>query len=350
MKQDSRHSIRKICAFILYVVCIVFVISFAVNSIKSINDTENNGISIGGYWPVIVVTGSMLPEIQINSINICKTATIDELEVGNIVVYKYNDMLITHRVIEITSNSSGEKILHTKGDANESPDSLDITADMVKGQVVATWNGIAPILSKYMIAPGELNSLAIAQTLIWLFVTIGLLAFLIHWLCGFISMLIKASIKDDAYDKELDTYIDDINDLLKYREILFKLRNCELKDKEHKYSRRFNRIARARAMREIRTNSESVKDFNKAMKHVITYNKLGVYLDQNNSEDDIAKTLEKNKRKQSEKDKSEIKVEEAADNSVGTVVSDLQYTSKNKKHLSIFKDKKDKEIKEDKTE
>lgn len=282
MRNDNRYSIRKVCAFVAYIVCIVFIITFIVGKIQEAsNNTDNRGtgISLFGYWPVIVVTGSMVPEIEVNSISICKNVNIDDINVQDIVAYQYNNELITHRVIEITNNSNGEKILHTKGDANELADSIDITSDMLKGKIIKTWNNVAPIVSNYMIAPGELNSLAIAQAFIWVLVTIGLMALITHWLWGFISMLFKATTSNKAYEKELECYIEDINDLLKYRELLYRLKNCEVEEDISKYKKCFNRIARARAMREIRQNSESVKDFNKAMIQVIRWNKLGDYLD-----------------------------------------------------------------------
>ena len=281
MKNDNRKSIRKVTAFIAYIVCIVFIVSFILNLVRNgeNNQNNNNGFSAFGYWPIIVVTGSMEPTIQVNSISICQTVTIDELEVGDIVAFNYSNELITHRVIEKVTNESGETVIHTKGDNNASADTIDITANMVRGKVIKTWNSAAPIVSKYVIGPGEFNSVAIAQSFIWILVTIGIIAVIIGWLWGFIGTVISVMIRDKSYTNEIDNYIEDINSLIKYRDTLYELRDKQLTKEEHKNEIRFNRLAKARAIREIRLNSESVKDFNKAMKTVIRLNKFGKMLD-----------------------------------------------------------------------
>jgi len=281
MKNDNRKSIRKVTAFIAYVVCIVFIVSFILNLVRSgeNNKDNNSGFSAFGYWPIIVVTGSMEPTIQVNSISICQTVTIDELEVGDIVAFNYSNELITHRVIEKVINDNGDTIIHTKGDNNASADTIDITAKMVKGKVIKTWNSAAPIVSKYVIGPGEFNSVAIAQSFIWILVTIGIIAVVLSWLWGFIGTVITVKLREKSYTNEIDNYIEDINSLIKYRDMLYELRDKQLDKKTNKNEIKFNRLAKARAIREIRLNSESVKDFNKAMKTVIRLNKLGQMLD-----------------------------------------------------------------------
>ena len=287
MRNDNRASIRKVIAFIVYIICIVFIITFAASRLKYVSATSDErksvGISVAGYYPIIVVTGSMEPAIKVNSLSICKTVDIDDVEVGDIVAFEYAGELITHRVIEKTTNSAGNTILHTKGDANLLADRLDITEDMLRGQVIYTNNKAADVISRYLISPGEFDSLAIAQTTIWLFVTIGIFAAAIHWIWGFLGVLLRVHMSDDAYATQIDMYIDDINELLKYRDLLLELK---LKGTEGKHEKHWNKLAHARAMREIKANHESVKDFNKAMKQVIRFNKVGVYLDKSDKEEE----------------------------------------------------------------
>lgn len=275
METNNKISTRKITAIIAYIICFIFIVAFAVSKLSIGENTEDNTkpykVSVGGYYPIIVVTGSMEPAIMVNSISIVQDTGIESLEVGDIVAFSFDNELITHRVIEKVTNDNGDIVLHTKGDANQYKDILDITSDMVKGKVIYTNNKVAPILSKYLIGPGELDSIALAQTMIWIFVSVGLLAILIYYLWGFIGMILKVSIKDEAYEKELEKLNNDIESMLKNKEYLDKLINT---DNEKGKQRVFNKLARARIMREIRANNESVKDFDKAMKTVRFLSKI----------------------------------------------------------------------------
>ena len=81
-----------------------------------------------GYWPMIVLSGSMEPGIRIGDIVIVKK-TQQEPHIGDVVAYKYSGMIILHRVINVTGNQ-----LVTKGDANDAPDN-PITVKQVLGKL-----------------------------------------------------------------------------------------------------------------------------------------------------------------------------------------------------------------------
>ncbi len=81
-----------------------------------------------GYWPMIVLSGSMEPSIRIGDIVVVKR-TQQEPRVGDVVAYKYSGMIILHRVINVTGNQ-----LVTKGDANDAPDN-PITVKQVLGEL-----------------------------------------------------------------------------------------------------------------------------------------------------------------------------------------------------------------------
>ena len=81
-----------------------------------------------GYWPMIVLSGSMEPGIRIGDIVVVKK-TQQEPRIGDVVAYKYSGMIILHRVINVTGNQ-----LVTKGDANDAPDN-PITVKQVLGKL-----------------------------------------------------------------------------------------------------------------------------------------------------------------------------------------------------------------------
>lgn len=115
------------------------------------------------YKPIIVVSGSMLPTIQVNSINVVKKCEIDDLELNDIVMYKAdNGMLITHRVKEFIEYD-GEKAIIAKGDNNDTEDPLPVLSNQIRGKIVFTWNAIAPLLSDVLPSHGSFNAMSIIR-------------------------------------------------------------------------------------------------------------------------------------------------------------------------------------------
>lgn len=114
----------------------------------------NGYVSIGGYSMFRVVTGSMEPTINTGALLICEDASIDEIEVNDIVCFRSNmtaikNQIVTHRVIEIQNNENNLRLI-TKGDANTVEDALYVTSYNLIGKV--TWysqegNIIAKVIS-----------------------------------------------------------------------------------------------------------------------------------------------------------------------------------------------------------
>ena len=267
-KRKWEVSPRKAAAFLGYITCILFLIVFVSSRTKvSVNEntgtTTTDGVNAFGYFPTIVVSGCMEPEIMTNSINLIEVVPLDEIQVGEIVAFTFNNEMVTHRVIEKYTDDNGEWYLRTKGDANDFVDQILIRDYMVRGRLIKTWNNTAPIISRYLIAPGEFDSLAIAQTLIWIFVTLGLAVVAINWAWDFVIMFIKTFMSDENYIKELNKLKEDLRILNENIEYLDNLSHTSC---EKGKTRFFNNLARARAMREIKANNESLKDMNNAIK------------------------------------------------------------------------------------
>ena len=105
----------------------------------------NKDRAIFGYYFRIVITGSMEPTIKVNSLNVIKKVDIKDIKKGDIICFKSTSDII-HRVIEVVKLDTGEIILHTKGDANNKPDCVDINEEMLRGKVVYTFNGLATFI------------------------------------------------------------------------------------------------------------------------------------------------------------------------------------------------------------
>lgn len=90
---------------------------------------------IGGYGYAVVLSGSMLPEIEVSDVVVIKEKS--RYEVGDIITFIDQDSpskaLVTHRVIEVSKD--GYK---TKGDNNNMVDQGLVAPADIKGHVVKT--------------------------------------------------------------------------------------------------------------------------------------------------------------------------------------------------------------------
>lgn len=81
-----------------------------------------------------VISGSMEPTISVGSIVYVKSASFNELKKGDIIAYEAGASVVTHRIEAI---NDADKLITTKGDANETPDFLPVAYVNVIGKVAA---------------------------------------------------------------------------------------------------------------------------------------------------------------------------------------------------------------------
>jgi signal peptidase len=92
--------------------------------------------SLAGYFPLVVMTDSMDPEIVSGDLVIYHTIDADEVEVGDVISF-YDPAgdgtsIVTHRVIDIVTDDDGLSF-KTKGDANNTPDENLVPAENLTG-------------------------------------------------------------------------------------------------------------------------------------------------------------------------------------------------------------------------
>ena len=85
-----------------------------------------------GYRAYVIHTGSMVPTADPGDLVIDRPASA-ALEPGQIITFRHSSApdLVTHRITDITASGG----IHTKGDANPTPDTWTINPDMVVGAV-----------------------------------------------------------------------------------------------------------------------------------------------------------------------------------------------------------------------
>jgi signal peptidase len=78
------------------------------------------GLLIGGYKPIAVYSGSMVPTVQVGGLAVDRVVPARDVRLGDVITFQdpyVRGRLVTHRVIRIFHTSHGVAY-RTKGDAN----------------------------------------------------------------------------------------------------------------------------------------------------------------------------------------------------------------------------------------
>jgi signal peptidase len=101
-------------------------------------------VGVFPIYPSVILTGSMEPGIMPGDIVLVEKAEIDEVDIGDVIMFNNGDgIYITHRIIE-KSDETGETLLTTKGDNNPVADTGVVNSTQVKGKVI----GVVPYIGK----------------------------------------------------------------------------------------------------------------------------------------------------------------------------------------------------------
>lgn len=137
LKGIKENKVLKVIGNFLYaILCIIVILMLAVVIFQRVTD---NKIAIGGYRMFTVITESMLPKYEVGDVLISKECNLDEINIGDDVVYlgkksNLKDKIITHQVVS-KEVQDGEYTFVTKGLANEQNDP-EIKGDQVYGKIV----------------------------------------------------------------------------------------------------------------------------------------------------------------------------------------------------------------------
>jgi signal peptidase I len=105
------------------------------------------------YPTLTVISHSMYPALNRGDMILVKSTTLEEIQVGTVVVFRHADGLAVHRVVRI----SGDRIV-TKGDGNPKEDN-PITFDDVVGRVPTIGNNLVkiPLVGRISLMAGPPN-------------------------------------------------------------------------------------------------------------------------------------------------------------------------------------------------
>lgn len=125
---------KKLKKIISIIVLILLLPVLIVNSVILINSyTKPDEIpSFMGWKPFIVLSGSMETEIKTGDIVVVKEVPIEEIKLNDVIAFKEDGIVITHRIVEIKDENGLRKYI-TKGDNNNVQDSGFVLKEQIEG-------------------------------------------------------------------------------------------------------------------------------------------------------------------------------------------------------------------------
>lgn len=147
---------KKIVNVVYYIVVLILLI-ILVNNFMSKSDSIFKAI---GFRTYSILSGSMEPEIKTGDLVIVKSANFNQVEVGDVITFKYEGNIVTHRVIDKT-----EEGFMTKGDNNNIEDTEIVSSDNLIGKVlfhIPLLGYVTVFLSKPIVISGLMVLIAIS--------------------------------------------------------------------------------------------------------------------------------------------------------------------------------------------
>lgn len=98
--------------------------------------------SVGVFpvYPSVIATGSMEPMIKPGDMILLEKITAEEdlqqLEVGDIIQFRRDNILISHRIMQIVNDENNNLRYRTKGDNNNTFDSFLVKPEDIKGKIL----------------------------------------------------------------------------------------------------------------------------------------------------------------------------------------------------------------------
>ena len=99
-----------------------------------------------GYKPFIVLSGSMETAINIGDLIIVKDVNPKNIKPNDIITFKKDNVVISHRVVEIQNNEGTSIRFKTKGDNNNVADDFTVNINEIEGIFVNKIPGVGNFL------------------------------------------------------------------------------------------------------------------------------------------------------------------------------------------------------------
>lgn len=137
--KEKQTTANRIWTVIGIILCLILAPILVINCTLLFKGYTGNGKvpTVGGIFPMIVLTDSMSGTFESGDLIICHTANPEDIQTGDVICY-YDPMgngttTVTHRVTEVTTDASGALAFKTKGDANNAEDTALVPASELIG-------------------------------------------------------------------------------------------------------------------------------------------------------------------------------------------------------------------------
>lgn len=219
------NQIKNITKVIINILCVLLFIILALVVYAKVVVTVSDDIHANyfGYRILEVASGSMQPTLDLNDILLVKVNEQD-LKTDDIIAYKSEDSIITHRIVMIDNDN-----LVVKGDANNTVDS-PIKKDQVIGKVIKIFPHLG-IWKKVLTEP---------KILILIFFTL---------------LLFDAALSYNGKDKKKEKKEEDNKDVVKKEEV--KTNNTNKKKSSNK-KKNENKEIEIKKVKSIEKNKEEI--------------------------------------------------------------------------------------------
>ncbi len=158
---------HRLIAVIGIILCVILIPIIIINCTLTLKQFTNKDKvpSIGGVFPMIVLTDSMQGTFDSGSLIICKTADPADVEAGDIICFYdpagNGTTTVTHRVVSIETYEDGTLSFITKGDANNTEDSTPVPAENLVGVYKFHIAGLGSLAMFMQTTPGLILFIAL---------------------------------------------------------------------------------------------------------------------------------------------------------------------------------------------
>ena len=130
-REGKMQKIKKAISIIVVLILIPILLMSIVILVDSYTH-PNEVPSFFGWKPFIVLSGSMETQISAGDIVVVKEIDTNELKKGDIIAFKDGNIVITHRIDEVTE-IDGKTQYITKGDNNNTQDIGYVSPEQIEG-------------------------------------------------------------------------------------------------------------------------------------------------------------------------------------------------------------------------
>lgn len=184
-RKKSIYIFRKILGVIL----IIFIYNLILLFLSS--DSLTDGLGFLGYKACIITSSSMEPSICYGDLILIKKCKENELNTGDVITFRQNQEVITHRILKIEKDLQDNKNTYiTKGDNNNTEDIEKVEFSKIEGKNVLT----IPHLGKVI--------LVLDNKIVFLVVILIILVLAFYKICKYEKLEIRREKKKIEEDKK----------------------------------------------------------------------------------------------------------------------------------------------------